>query len=163
MLAEVRRKVNELSPEIRIEFRVFDQQIRDGLIRERLMAWLAGAFGALAAILATLGLYGAISYRVLRRQNEIGIRLALGASRLRIVLLILREVAPLLLIGLGIGTAVSLAAAQGARSLLFGLSPYDIPTLVASVCLLALVAGVASFVPALRASRVDPIVALRHE
>ena len=163
VMAEVRRKVNELSPEIRIEFRVFDQQIRDGLIRERLMAWLAGAFGALAAILAIVGLYGVISYRVLRRQNEIGIRLALGASRLRIVLLILREVVAMLLIGLGIGTAVSLAAAQGARSLLFGLSPYDIPTLVVSGCLLALVAGVASFVPALRASRVDPIVALRHE
>jgi predicted permease len=163
VIAEVRRKVNELSPEIRIEFKVFDRQIREGLIRERLMAWLAGAFGALAAILAIVGLYGVISYRVLRRQNEIGIRLALGASRQRIVVLILREVVVLLLIGLGTGTAVSLAAAQGARSLLFGLSPYDIPTLVASVCLLALVAGFASFVPALRASRVHPIVALRHE
>jgi ABC-type antimicrobial peptide transport system permease subunit len=162
-MAEVRRKVIELSPEIRIEIRVFDRQIRDGLIRERLMTWLAGAFGALAAILAIVGLYGVISYRVLRRQNEIGIRLALGAGRLRIVLLILREVVVLLLIGLGTGTAVSLAAAQGARSLLFGLSPYDIPTVVASVCLLSLVAGVASFVPALRASRGDPIVALRRE
>jgi predicted permease len=163
VMADVRRKVNELSPEIRIEFRVFDRQIREGLIRERLMAWLAGAFGALAAILAIVGLYGVVSYRVLRRQNEIGIRLALGAGRLRIVLLILREVVALLLIGLGIGTAVSLAVAKGARSLLFGLSPYDIPTLLASVCLLVLVAGVASLVPALRASRVDPIVALRHE
>jgi putative ABC transport system permease protein len=163
VMAEVRRKVNELSPEIRIEFRVFDRQIREGLIRERLMAWLAGAFGALAAILAIVGLYGVISYRVLRRQNEIGIRLALGASRLRIVLLILREVVALLLIGLGVGTAVSLAAARGARSLLFGLSPYDIPSLVASACLLALVAGVASLAPALRASRVDPIVVLRRE
>jgi putative ABC transport system permease protein len=127
------------------------------------MVWLAGAFGMLAAILAIVGIYGVISYRVLMRQNEIGIRLALGASRQQIVVLILREVVVLLLIGLGIGTAVSLAAAQGARSLLFGLSPYDIPTLAASVCLLALVAGVASFVPALRASRVDPIIALRHE
>jgi putative ABC transport system permease protein len=163
VMAEVRRKVNELSPEIRIEFRVFDRQIREGLIRERLMAWLAGAFGALAAILAIVGLYGVVSYRVLRRQNEIGIRLALGASRLRIVSLILREVVVLLLIGLGIGTFVSLAAAQGARSLLFSLSPYDIPTLVISVCLLALVAVGASFLPALRASRVDPIVVLRHE
>jgi putative ABC transport system permease protein len=162
-VAEVRRKVNELSPEIRTEFRVFDRQIREGLIRERLMAWLAGAFGALAAILAIVGLYGVFSYRVLRRQNEIGIRMALGASRLRIMSLILREVVVLLLIGLGIGTAVSLAAAQGARSLLFGLSHYDIPSLVVSVCLLALAAGVASFLPALRASRVDPIVALRHE
>jgi putative ABC transport system permease protein len=163
VIAEVRRKVNELSPEIRIEFRVFDRQIREGLIRERLMAWLAGAFGVLAAILAIVGLYGVISYRVLKRQNEIGIRLALGASRQQIVLLILREVVVLLLIGLGIGTAVSLAAARGARSLLFGLSPNDIPTLVASVCLLALVAGGASFVPALRASRVDPIIALRQD
>jgi predicted permease len=159
----VRRKVGALSPDITVQFKVFETQIREGLIRERLMAWLAGFFGILAAALAMIGLYGVISYMVLRRRNEIGIRLALGASRADIVLLILREMAALLLVGLGIGTFVSLAAAQGADALLFGLAPHDAPTLLASACLLAAVAGLASFMPALRASRVDPMVALRHD
>src|SRR5262249_47582308 len=151
---EVRRKISELSPDIMVGFKIFETQIRDGLIRERLMAWLAGFFGILAAVLAMIGLYGVISYMVLRRRHEIGIRMALGASRADIVLLILREMAALLLIGLGIGTVVSLAAAQGAAVLLFGLAPHDPPTLLASAGLLAAVAGFASFLPALRASQV---------
>ncbi len=163
VINQVRRKVGALGPDITVQFKVFETQIREGLIRERLMAWLAGFFGILAAVLAMIGLYGVISYMVLRRRNEIGIRLALGASRADIVLLILREMAALLLVGLGIGTVVSLAAAQGAGALLFGLSPHDAPTLIASACLLAAVAGLASFVPALRASRVDPMIALRHD
>jgi predicted permease len=163
LIPEVRRRISETSPDIAIGFRVFETQIREGLIRERLMAWFAGFFGILAAILAMIGLYGVISYMVLRRRNEIGIRMALGASRADIVLLILREMAVLLLIGLGIGTVVSLAAAQGVGALLFGLSPDDPRTLIASACLLAAVAGLACFVPALRASRVDPMVALRHD
>jgi putative ABC transport system permease protein len=163
VIAEVRRKVNDLHPEIRIEFKVFETQIREGLIRERLMAWLAGLFGVLAAVLAMIGLYGVVSYVVLRRKNELGIRLALGAARSGIVLLILREVIVLLVVGLGIGTVVSLAAVRSASALLFGLSPYDIPTLVVSACLLVVAAGSASFMPALRAARVDPMIVLRHE
>src|SRR5262245_43641166 len=163
MINEVRRKIGELSPDITIQFKVFETQIREGLIRERLMAWLAGFFGILAAALAMIGLYGVISYMVLRRRNEIGIRMALGAGRVDIVLLILREMAALLLIGLGIGTALSLAAAKSVGSLLFGLSPHDPWTLLASTCLLAAVAGLASFLPALRASRIDPMEALRHD
>ncbi len=163
VINEVRRKVGALSPDITVQFRVFETQIRESLIRERLMAWLAGSFGLLAAVLAMIGLYGVISYMVLRRRNEIGIRLALGAGRTDIVLLILREMGALLLAGLGIGIVVSLAAAQGASVLLFGLAPHDATTLLASAGLLAAVAGIASFVPALRASRVDPMVALRHD
>ena len=161
VINQVRRKVGALSPDIIVGFKVFETQIREELVRERLMAWLAGFFGVLAAVLAMIGLYGVISYMVLRRRNEIGIRMALGARRADIVLLILREMAALLLVGLGIGTVVSLAAAQGAGALLFGLSPHDAPTILVSACLLAAVAGIASFVPALRASRVDPMVALR--
>jgi predicted permease len=163
VINQVRRKVGDLSPDITVGFKVFETQIREGLIRERLMAWLAGFFGILAATLAMIGLYGVISYMVLRRRNEIGIRLALGASRADIVLLILREMAALLLAGLGIGAVVSLAATRGAGALLFGLAPHDALTLIASACLLAAVAGLASFLPALRASRVDPMVALRHD
>ncbi len=163
VINEVRRRIVDLNPDITVQFKVFEKQIREGLIRERLMAWLAGFFGVLAAILAVIGLYGVISYMVLRRRNEIGIRLALGAGRADIVILILREMAVLLLVGLGVGTVVSLAAAHGAGALLFGLSPHDAPTLLASAGLLAVVAGLASFVPALRASRVDPMIALRHD
>jgi predicted permease len=159
----VRRRVGDVSSDMTVQFWVFETKIREGLIRERLMAWLAGFFGILAAVLAMIGLYGVISYMVLRRRNEIGIRLALGASRADIVLLILRETAVLLLVGLGLGTVVSLAAAKGVSTLLFGMSSHDAPTLLASACLLAAVAGFASFVPALRASRVDPMVALRHD
>jgi predicted lysophospholipase L1 biosynthesis ABC-type transport system permease subunit len=163
VIAEVRRRIGDRNPEVRLEFTIFEQQIRDSLVRERLMAWLAGVFGGLAAVLAMIGLYGVISYRVLSRRNEIGIRLAFGATRRRIVLLVLREVAVLLMIGLWIGTVVSQAAAQGVRKLLFGLSPSDLPTLAASACLLMVVAGIASLVPALRASRVDPMITLRHD
>jgi predicted permease len=163
VINQVRRKFSDLSPDITVQFKVFETQIRDGLIRERLMAWLAGFFGTLAAFLAMIGLYGVISYMVLSRRNEIGIRLALGASRADIVLLILQEMSALLLVGLGIGTVVSLAAAQAAAALLFGLAPHDATTLLASAGLLAAVAGLASFVPALRASRIDPMVALRHD
>jgi len=163
VINEVRHRLSDLSPEIRVDFKVFETQIRDGLIRERLMAWLAGFFGALAAALAMIGLYGVISYMVLRRRNEIGIRLALGASRADIVSMILREMTVLLLLGLGLGTVFSLAAVQGAGALLFGISPHDAPTIFVSAFLLALVAGLASFIPALRASRVDPMVALRTD
>jgi len=159
----VRHKMADLNSGIMIDYSIFEEQIRDGLIRERVMAWLAGFFGILAAALATIGLYGVISYMVLKRRNELGIRMALGASRADIVLLILREMAMLLLLGLGIGTAVSLAAAKSVGALLFGLSPHDPLTIVASACLLAAVAGLASYLPSLRAARVDPMVALRHD
>src|SRR5262245_9874162 len=163
VINEVRRRIGALSPDITVQFKVFETRIREGLIRERLMAWLAGFFGILAALLAMIGLYGVISYMVLRRRNEIGIRLALGASRVDIVFLIIRETAALLLLGLGIGMVLSLAAAQGAGALLFGLAPHDASTLLVSAGLLAAVAGFASYFPALRASRVDPMVALRHD
>ena len=127
------------------------------------MAWLAGFFGALAAALAMIGLYGVISYMVLKRRNELGIRLALGASRSRIILLVLRETLLMLLVGLMVGTAASVAAAKGAAALLFNLSPYDLPTLIISILSLALVAGLATYIPAWRASRVNPVVALRHD
>ncbi len=161
VIDHVRRRLGELNPEIKVDFKVFETLIRDGLIRERLMAWLAGFFGILAAALAMIGLYGVISYMVLRRRNEIGIRLALGASRAEIVLMMLREMTVLLLLGLGLGTIVSFAATKGAGALLFGISPQDTLTLLVSAFLLATVAGLASFVPVLRASRVDPMVALR--
>ncbi len=163
LITEVKRRVAEISPEIDVEFHPFKTQIYDGLLRERLMATLSGFFGALAAVLAVIGLYGVISYMVARRTNEIGIRMALGANGGGIVRLILREAMLLLGIGLAVGCGLAIAAARTASSMLFGLKPYDPATLTFAIVSLALVAAAASYIPARRAAGVDPMVALREE
>jgi ABC-type antimicrobial peptide transport system permease subunit len=127
------------------------------------MASLSGFFGLLAGILATIGLYGVISYMVARRRNEIGIRMALGADRRRVLALILREAVLLLGIGLAIGTALALASTRAASALLFGLKPHDPVTLALAAGALAAVAAAASYLPAVRAARIHPTEALREE
>src|SRR5947209_908604 len=153
----------ELSPGINITFQNFKTVIGDSLLQERLMATLSGFFGFLAALLATVGLYGVISYTVARRTNEIGIRMALGAQRGGVIGMIMREAGVLLGIGIVIGAALALAAARTATSFLFGLKPHDPLTLSLAIVSLAAVAACASFVPAHRASRLDPMAALREE
>jgi ABC-type antimicrobial peptide transport system permease subunit len=110
-----------------------------------------------------MGLYGVISYIVARRRNEIGIRMALGAQRGRVMRMVMREAGALLSIGIITGTALSLIAARAAASLLFGLKPHDPLTLTAASALLIAVALLATFVPARRASRLEPMAALRYE
>jgi putative ABC transport system permease protein len=161
--AAVTALARDLHPSSVAIFRTMESQVRDSLLRERLMATLSGLFGGLAALLAMIGLYGVMSYMVARRRNEIGIRMALGADRREIVAMVMREAGRLLTAGLVIGTLSALAAARSAQALLFGLSPYDPSTLVASAALLAAVAALASCVPAVRASRLSPIEALREE
>ena len=155
--------VAQVDPSIGIQFTVFSTQLKESLTRERLMAALAGAFGILAGLLAVLGLYGVIAYMVARRRNEIGMRIALGASPGGVVWLVLREAALLLGIGLALGLALSLWAGRAATSMLYNLKPHDPVTLAGAVGLLALVALVAAYGPAYRASRLDPMVALREE
>ena len=155
--------VSRVHPGIGIQFSRLAEQIQESLLRDRLMAMLAGAFGILAGMLATLGLYGVIAYMVARRRNEIGVRVALGADRGRVVLLVLREAALLLAMGLVVGTGLALWAGRAAGALLFGLKPYDPPTLAFAAILLAAVALLASYIPALRASRMEPMSALREE
>jgi ABC-type antimicrobial peptide transport system permease subunit len=144
-------------------FTVFDTQVRDGLARERILAWLAGSFGVLAGLLAMIGVYGVISYLIVRRRHEIAIRLALGSGRMRVVRLILKEIAILLVVGLALGGVLAVAMASGASSLLVGLSPRDPMTLVEAAGVLATIGFLASSLPAFRASRVDATVALRSE
>jgi ABC-type antimicrobial peptide transport system permease subunit len=139
----------------------FQEIIRSGMLRERLLAMLSGFFGLLAALLGMLGLYGVISYIVMQRRNEIGIRVALGANRGQVVRMVMREAGLLLAIGVTIGTVLSLAAGRTATSLLFGLKPNDALTLAAAAGLLAAIGAVASFLPARRASKLDPMAALR--
>ena len=155
--------VAELHPGIGIQFSVLTTQLKESLMRDRLMAALAGAFGLLAGSLAVLGLYGVISYMVARRRNEIGVRIALGAGRGRVIQLVLKEAALLLAAGLAVGVGLALWAGRAATAMLYGLKPYDAVTLGGAIGLLAVVALAASYGPAHRASRLEPMDALREE
>jgi ABC-type antimicrobial peptide transport system permease subunit len=128
-----------------------------------MLATLSGFFGALALTLAMIGLYGVMSYNVARRRNEIGIRLALGAQQSRVVRMVLGEVAMLIGIGLATGLAMTLATTRFVSSFLYGLTPNDPRILGAAALILAIVAIVAGYLPARRASRLDPMTALREE
>ncbi|HET9363419.1 MAG TPA: FtsX-like permease family protein [Candidatus Angelobacter sp.] len=163
LTGSIETSVARANPQIVIQFSVFKTQIRDSLQRERLMASLSGFFGFLAGLLATIGLYGVISYMVVRRRNEIGIRMALGADRSRVLAMIMQEAGLLLGIGLAIGTVLALISTRTASALLYGLKPYDPPTLILAGLALALVAAVASYLPAFRAARIHPTEALREE
>jgi predicted permease len=162
-ISAVKRRLAEANPEINLTFHVFESDIRDTLVRERLMATLSGFFGFLAAVLAVVGLYGVMSYIVQRRTNEIGIRMALGAGRLSILGMILLDALLLLAVGTVVGLGLSVALGKAASSLLFEVKPADPLTLGLAAALLAAVAAVASYIPARRASKVDPMVALRWE
>ena len=132
-------------------------------MRDRLMAILAGAFGLLAGVLATLGLYGVVAYMVARRRNEIGVRIALGADRGSVIALVLREAGLLLAIGLAAGTGLALWAGRAASAMLFDLKPADPVTFAGAILLLTAVALLASYAPARKASRIEPMQALREE
>jgi putative ABC transport system permease protein len=162
-LAEIKGEMAAISPSIALNFYTLHSQISDSLLRERLMATLSGFFGFLAAALASIGLYGVMAYTVARRRNEIGIRMALGANRASVLKLIGNECGKLLIAGVLLGLVFSLLASQAVTKLLYGLTPGDPLTIVLSVLALALAALPASLIPAIRASRLDPMQALREE
>jgi predicted permease len=162
-ISALKRTIAEASPAIIIDFHVLKTQVRESLKKERLMATLSGFFGVLATVLATIGLYSVVSYTVARRRSEIGIRMAVGAQRSNVVWMVLREALLMVSIGVAIGVPVVLGLARFVSSLLYGLKPSDPLTISASVILLFVVAALASYLPARRASRVDPMVALRYE
>jgi hypothetical protein len=147
----------------RYSFRLYESMVQDSLLRERLMATIAGPFGALATILMALGLYGVFSYTVVQRTNEIGIRMALGADRRTVVMSVVREAIGVLMGGLLVGMSLAVAIGRAAASLLYGLKPYDPVSVTIAAVSLSLVAAIASYLPARRAARVDPMIALRHE
>ncbi len=159
----VEHALAQINPAIVVDFTVLKTQIRETLLRERLMASLSGFFGALAAVLTTIGLYGLISYMAVRRKNEIGIRIALGADRMRVLTLVMREAVELAGTGLLVGALLSLWISRAATSMLFGVKNTDPAILGAAIGLLAVVAVMASFIPAQRAAHLDPLEALREE
>jgi len=163
VISPVKLALEEINPKIVVNFRVLETQIWDSLLRERLMATLSAFFGFLAAMLAAIGLYGVISYGVAGRTKEIGIRMALGAERRDVLWLILREALLLVSIGVAIGLPAVFAATRLVSSLLFGLKPADPVSLSAAIILMFVVAAMAGYIPARRATKVDPMVALRYE
>jgi predicted permease len=163
LMTSIKQAVAAVNSGINLQFSVFKTQVHDSLLQDELMATLSGFFGFLAALLAAIGLYGVISYMVVQRTREIGVRMAIGANRRDVIVLVLREAGWLTVIGTAIGTALALASAQAAKSLLFGLKPRDPLTLALAVLTLVSVAALASFWPAYRASRFDPVQALRYD
>jgi predicted permease len=163
MMGAVKGALAELNPKIGFHYHVYREQILDGLIQERLLATLASLFGLLATALATLGLYGFISFVAARRTNEIGIRMALGAQRADILRMVVREAGLLLVVGLVLGCGLALAAGKTVRAMLFDIAPHDPLALGLSAAALAAVTLTAAWLPARRAAGLNPMAALRHD
>ena len=153
----------EVHPGISLEFRTLREQVARSLARPRLLALLSGFFGALALLLAVVGLYGTMAYDVARRRSEIGVRIALGARRSGILRMVAGEAGGTVALGVVLGGALTLATTRGLAAFLYGVTALDPTVLVLSALILATVAMAAGLVPAWRAAGVDPMQALRDE
>lgn len=161
--AAIRQRVERLNPAIAIQFVELKGQIRERLLRERMIAWLAGAFGVLAMALVAVGLYGIVAYLAEARRSEIGIRLVLGSTRAQIVRLMLRDHLWMMAGGLMAGLPLAIAAMRAAQALLFGLPPTNLPTVACAAIGLASAGAIAAALPAWRAALTSPDVAMRSD
>jgi putative ABC transport system permease protein len=160
----LRAQVKELDPHLPLyNIKSLKTEIEESLVQERLVTWLSVAFGALATLLAALGLYGVLTFSVAQRTREIGIRVALGAQRHDVFKMIITHGMILVTIGVGLGLGASFALSRLITSLLFGVTPTHVMTFVIVSGVLAFVALLACYIPARRATKVDPLVALRYE
>jgi ABC-type antimicrobial peptide transport system permease subunit len=162
--AEVRREISGIDPNLpAFEIQTLAAEVDAALVRERLLALLSTIFGALALLLAGIGLYGVIAYAVGRRTKEIGIRLAVGATRAEVRMLVLRETLSVAGVGILIGLPAALGAARLIASFLNGVSTADTKVLLASVAFLFATGLIAGYIPARRAAAINPVDALRTE
>ena len=162
-IAAVSRTLGARLPDEAIDVRPLSEQVDATMVQERMLATLAGAFGAVAVGLTCIGLYGLLACTVVRRTKEIGIRLAMGAQRSQVIRMVIDDAARRVAAGAAVGLPAAWAAARAVRSILFGLTPADPAAIAAAVTALAAAALAAAYLPARRASRVDPLAALRHE
>ena len=164
MLRAIPPLVQRLDPMLPIEdLRTMPEEIRLNTFEDRMISTLSASFAVLATILAAIGLYGVLAYSVAQRTREIGVRMALGADAWKVRALVLRQVGLMVLIGAVIGLAGAVALGKVAQSMLYQMSGSDPVVMAASTVLLGLIALAAGYVPAVRASRVDPMQALRYE
>jgi ABC-type antimicrobial peptide transport system permease subunit len=159
---EIATAVASIDPTVSLTFLPMTEQLSAMVVRERIIAILSGFFGALALLLAAIGLYGVTSYSVTRRRTEIGVRMALGADGAAVVRLVLGRLALLVSVGIAAGTVASVWASRFVRTLLYGLEPNDPTTLVTAALTLAAIGAFAAWVPARRAARIDPAAVLRE-
>ena len=160
----IRTEVKQLDASMPIyELKTLESQLDETLMTDRMIALLSAGFGLLATILASVGLYGVMAFVVARRRKELGIRLALGAQQGRVVWMVMREVLLLLAIGLAVGIPAAIGLGRYVAAQLYGIAPYDPVIAASTTVLLALVSAAAGLIPAHRASRIDPILALRYE
>lgn len=164
LLPSLRDAMRQVDPNLpMLDVRTQDEQVAANVRQERIFATLTSAFGVLALVLASVGIYGIMAYSVSNRRNEIGIRLALGAQPGQVRGMILHESAVLTLIGIGVGVGAALALSRLVRAMLYGIQPYDPASIALGVFILLSVALAASWIPARRAAKVQPMEALRHE
>jgi ABC-type antimicrobial peptide transport system permease subunit len=159
-----RRTLSAINPNLSIvKFQTFSEQIADRFTEERMIARLTMLFGALALLLATIGLYGVTAYGVARRTSEIGIRMALGAERSSVVAMVMRGAILQTVIGLAIGVPVAFLCVRFVKSQLYEITSANISVMIFAVVILAVAAGIAAIIPARRAASIDPVQALRTE
>jgi ABC-type antimicrobial peptide transport system permease subunit len=159
----VGREIESLGHEYMLGYKTVEQKVAQALAGDRVAVLLSGFFAILALLLASIGLYGLTSYSVTRRTREIGIRTALGAQPAAVRRSVLRDAVTVVLTGIAVGVPCALGASRLIANMLFGISPGDLPTIAFVSLLLLVVALLASYLPARRASRIDPIAALRTE
>jgi ABC-type antimicrobial peptide transport system permease subunit len=161
---EVRRAIHEIDSRLPIlRVRNLEDQVYESSHQERMIARFCSFFGLLALMLASIGLYGTLAYSVVRRTNEIGIRMALGAQRRHLLWMVLRESVLMVTVGLTLGLPLALIATRWIKSFLFGVPPIDPVAMGGAIVLMATVSTLAGYLPARRATKVDPMVALRCE
>jgi predicted permease len=164
IVSQLRQTLQQIDPNVPLyDVKTLANELNDSLARDRLITWLSTAFGVLATLLAAIGLYGVIGFSVAQRTREIGIRMALGAQRIDILGLVLRQITILVLLGLGLGAAISLGGVRVLQSLLYDVRATDPFAFFVSAVILLCAAVLAAYSPTRRATRVNPTVALRYE